>query len=214
MEIVNLKTQSKTKQITTIRQAVKNPNRVNVFLNEKFAFSLDITQCTNFNLKVGQKLNAKKIQEYQRASETGKLYQKTLKWILMRPRSIKETRDYLYGKQKVEITEQDIEMIIKKLEKKKYLNDWEFAKYYVENRFIKKGISTRRLENELQKKGVESEIISQILELGMRDDAQEIQKIIRKKRTKYNDEKLISYLVRQGFDFEMVQNLVQSYEKD
>lgn len=35
MEIVNLKTQSKTKQITTIRQAVKNPNRVNVFLNEK-----------------------------------------------------------------------------------------------------------------------------------------------------------------------------------
>lgn len=214
MEIVNLKTQSKTKQITTIRQAVKNPNRVNVFLNEKFAFSLDITQCTNFKLKVGQKLNAKKIQEYQRASETGKLYQKTLKWILMRPRSIKETRDYLYGKQKVEITEQDIEMIIKKLEKKKYLNDWEFAKYYVENRFIKKGISTRRLENELQKKGVEGEIISQILKLDMRDDAQEIQKIIRKKRTKYNDEKLISYLVRQGFDFEMVQNLVQSYEKD
>ena len=105
-------------------------------------------------------------------------------------------------------------MIIKKLEKKKYLNDWEFAKYYVENRFIKKGISTRRLENELQKKGVESEIISQILELDMRDDAQEIQKIIRKKRVKYNDEKLISYLVRQGFDFEMVQNLVQSYEKD
>lgn len=48
----------------------------------------------------------------------------------------------------------------------------------------------------------------------MRDDAQEIQKIIRKKRVKYNDEKLISYLVRQGFDFEMVQNLVQSYEKD
>lgn len=165
-------------------------------------------------MKVGQKLNAKKIQEYRRASETGKLYQKTLKWIFMRPRSIKETRDYLYGKQKVEITEQDIEMIIKKLEKKKYLNDWEFAKYYVENRFIKKGISTRRLENELQKKGVESEIISQILKLGMRDDAQEIQKIIRKKRVKYNDEKLISYLVRQGFDFEMVQNLVQSYEKD
>ena len=214
MEIVNLKTQSKTKQITTIRQAVKNPNRVNVFLNEKFAFFLDIIQCTNFKLKVGQKLNAKKIQEYRRASETGKLYQKTLKWILMRPRSIKETRDYLYGKQKVEITEQDIEMIIKKLEKKKYLNDWEFAKYYVENRFIKKGISTRRLENELQKKGVESEIISQILKLDMRDDAQEIQKIIRKKRVKYNDEKLISYLVRQGFDFEMVQNLVQSYEKD
>lgn len=214
MEIVNLKTQSKTKQITTIRQAVKNPNRVNVFLDEKFAFSLDIIQCTNFKLKVGQKLNAKKIQEYQRASETGKLYQKTLKWILIRLRSIKETRDYLYGKQKVEITEQDIEMIIKKLENKKYLNDWEFAKYYVENRFIKKGISIRRLGNELQRKGVENEIISQILKLDMRDDAQEIQKIIRKKRVKYNDEKLISYLVRQGFDFEMVQNLVQSYEKD
>ena len=38
---------------------------------------------------------------------------------------------------------------------------------------------------------------------------EEIKKIIAKKRAKYDDEKLISYLCRQGFSFELAQSLVR-----
>ena len=41
-----------------------------------------------------------------------------------------------------------------------------------------------------------------------------ILKIIEKKRAKYDDEKLVSYLCRQGFSYQLARNLVRTYEKD
>ena len=41
-----------------------------------------------------------------------------------------------------------------------------------------------------------------------RDETAEIEKIIAKKRPKYTDEKLIQYLVRQGFDYQLASSLV------
>ena len=57
------------------------------------------------------------------------------------------------------------------------------------------------------KKGIKKEIISEVLD--GRDDEEEIRKIIARKRARYDDEKLISYLVRQGFSYELVQSLVR-----
>ena len=97
---------------------------------------------------------------------------------------------------------------------KKYLSDFEFAKWYVENRFVKKGASLKRLKMELMKKGVSSEIIEEVLNSSERNDEEEILKIIAKKRAKYDDEKLTAYLCRQGFPYQLVNELVQSYGKD
>ena len=90
------------------------------------------------------------------------------------------------------------------------MDDEKFAKYYVENRFTKKGISRKRLKLELFKKGVDRSIVDSVLGEGIRNDEEEIKKIITKKRARYDDEKLINYLVRQGFDFELARNLVQA----
>ena len=65
---------------------------------------------------------------------------------------------------------------------------------------------------ELLKKGIANEIIEKVL--NGRSDEEEIKKIIAKKRAKYTDEKLILYLVRQGFSFELAQSLVRTGEKD
>ena len=85
-------------KITDIRQGVKNPERVNVFINGKFGFSLDIAQLVDLKIKVGKEITAEELGEYKRQSDFGKLYQRTLEWVLMRPRSIRETRDYLQRK--------------------------------------------------------------------------------------------------------------------
>ena len=37
-------------RITDIKQAIKNENRVNIFVNDKYAFSLDIAQVVDFKL--------------------------------------------------------------------------------------------------------------------------------------------------------------------
>ncbi len=229
-------------KITELKQGVKNPNRVNVFVDGKYEFSLDVTQVVDFKIKVGMEISPEQLLEYKKASEFGKLYQRTLEWVLVRPRSVREAREYLlrklrqsssetplrarrYGAQSLSSlpvgrensSESMFELssgIIDRLIDKKYLDDLKFAEYYVENRFVKKGVSKKRLKMELMKKGVSLEIIDEVLNGSERNDKDEILKIIAKKRAKYDDEKLIAYLCRQGFSYQLVQDLVRSYEMD
>ncbi len=198
-----------TFKITNIKQAVKNPERANIFVDGKYEFSLDVTQLLDLKLKVGQKITAEQLSEFKKLSEFGKLYQRTLEWVLARPRSEKETSDYLYKKiYEKKLDKEYIRKIIEKLEKKKYLNDEAFAKWYVENRFVKKGISKKRLSLELAKKGISREIVERVLKDSGRDEKEEILKIIAKKRARYDDDKLIQYLGRQGFSYELAKDLV------
>ena len=198
-----------TFKITNIKQAVKNPERANVFVDGKYEFSLDVTQLLDLKLKVGQEITLAQLSEYKKLSEYGKLYQRTLEWVLARPRSEKETTDYLYKKIYEKKLDKDyIGKIIEKLEKKKYLNDEAFAKWYVENRFVKKGISKKRLSLEVAKKGILREIVERVLKDSGRDEKEEILKIIAKKRARYDDDKLIQYLGRQGFSYELAKDLV------
>ena len=219
-------------KVTALKQGARNLNRVNVYINNKFQFSLDITQVVDFKLKVGNIITPTQLLEYKKASEFGKLYQRTLEWVLTRPRSIKETRDYLFRKlrqkkivdspegRKIErihnLPDEDLanisDEIISRLISKKYLDDLNFAKYYAENRFVKKGISKKRLKMELIKKGISSDIVEQVAE--QRNDKEEILKIIAKKHNKYDDDKLIAYLCRQGFDYQLVQSLVRDCGMD
>jgi regulatory protein len=103
-----------------------------------------------------------------------------------------------------------LEPIIKELKAKKYVDDWDFARFWVENRRLKKGISGRRLREELLTKGVACDIIDEVLALSERADADEIKKIVAKKRKRYDDKQLMAYLVRQGFDYAIVKEIVQT----
>ncbi|MBO7718399.1 RecX family transcriptional regulator, partial [Candidatus Saccharibacteria bacterium] len=175
-----------TYKITNLKQGVKNPNRVNVFLNEKYEFSLDVSQIVDYKLKVGLEITLEKLNELKSASEFGKLYQRTLEWVLLRPRSVKEVKDYLYRKLRASSSgsssrdssqgscsirrrsSEDMskfsDEIILRLISKGYIDDEKFAEYYVENRFVKKGISKKRLGMELVEKGISRETIERVLE--------------------------------------------------
>ena len=87
--------------ITELRQGAKNPNRVNVFVDGKYTLSLDVAQVVDMGVKVGQTVTADELAEMKKASEYGKLYQRTLEWVLTRPHSVRETRDYLVRKLKI-----------------------------------------------------------------------------------------------------------------
>lgn len=199
--------------ITNIRPAVKNPRRANIFIDQKYSFSLDIDQLVELKLKIGQILTPEQVVEFRNLSEFGKLYQATLSWILTKPRSVKETYNHLRLKQlnranSAPISDQIINQVIDRLLIKGHLDDNKFTKYYIQNRFLKKGISSRRLKQELLKKGINQDLIEKTLSESCRSDALEIQKIIAKKAHHYTSNQLIQYLVRQGFDYHLSQNSV------
>ena len=204
-------------RITGMKQGVKNPERVNVYVDGAYMFSLFVTQVVELGVKVGKELSPEELERMKQASEFGKLYQRALEWVLVRPRSMREVKDYLMRKLKGVPREESSEFsqeIISRLVSKGYLDDEKFAEWYVENRFVKKGVASHRLKIELMKKGVGGEIIDRVLSNSSRNDEEEILKMIAKKRAKYDDDKLTQYLCRQGFSYELAQNLVQSYGKD
>lgn len=223
--------QAETWTITKLTPGVKDPNRVNVFLDNHFAFSLDLAQVVDLDVKVGQKINNERLKTLQSASEFGKLYQRTLEWVLTRPHSVRETQDYL-KRRKIkrkqlnrqrereerrplpELQDEMMQQVVERLLEKGYLNDQKFAKFFVENRYVRRGISQRRLRMELKRKGVDDEAAKIALETVPRPEDEEVLKVIKKKRKKYNDFQLIGYLVRQGFDFQRAKNAVENYRPE
>ena len=206
--------------ITDIKQAVKNQNRANIFVNGKHRFSLDIFQLTQLNVKIGSKFTKTEIENLEQQSEFGKLYSLALNYCLIRPHSKKEISDYLWKKtlnrkfknrktgefyEKKGVSNISVEQVLSRLIEKKYIDDEKFAKFWVENRNQRKGSSIKKLKSELFSKGVSSDIIEQVLSESNRNDEDEIQKIIAKKAKRYTDEqKLIAYLARQGFSFDEI----------
>ena len=232
--------------VTELKAGVKNPERVNVYVNGKYALSLDVAQVVDYKLKIGMVIDEEKLEELKKASEFGKEYQRALEWVLMRPRSEREVRDYLAKRRMTkeakkrkagwdrdrEIAEaiargEDAtslqkkakrireaggakydfdDLILERLVERGYVDDKRFAEWWVENRNVRKGTSQKRLKMELVKKGVGLGIVDEVL--GGRNDSDEIEKIIAKKRSKYTDEKLIQYLCRQGFSYDLVREKV------
>jgi len=200
-------------KITGISAQTKNNNRVNVMVDGTYRFSLDIFQVADLGIRVGKDYSEDELVELETESQFGKLYARALEYCMMRPHSAKEVRDYLYRKTRDTRTKtggikkgvpQELTVrVFDRLVEKGYVNDESFARYWVQNRNVTKGTSRRKLTAELRSKGVEQGIIDKFLQESERSDEDELQKIIAKKRHRYDDEqKFMQYLARQGFSYD------------
>jgi len=211
-------------KITSITIQVRDPNRVNISIDGKFRFSLDINQVVDFKLKSGTEIDDDGLAFLEGESRFGKLYGRAAEYCLMRPRSIKELRDYLYKKtlsrrdKNGELREgypKDITArVLDRLIEKKLIDDRKFATYWIENRNLSKGISKRKLSAELSAKGVDRSLVEELLNSSERDDDLEIKKIIKKKRSKYDDQKLMAYLARLGFSYDLIKENLNYVEEE
>ena len=62
------KTQSH--RVTDIKEAVRDHNRVNVYIDDKYYCSLDISQVVDLGIKIGRKLNSEQLEDIKRASKS------------------------------------------------------------------------------------------------------------------------------------------------
>ncbi len=215
-------------EVTKLSAQIKNPDRINIFLDGAYAFSLDIAQVVQHKVKVGRHYSSDEIAWLKQEGEFSKYYSRALVYALSRPRSVKEVEDYLYrltrpkyfvknGKrlEKVGMAASLIPLIISKLKEKNYLNDEVFANYWVQNRNLSKGVSQRVLTMELKQKGIAQAIIEQVLANGMRNDEEEIRKVIQKRAHRYQDKaKFIKYLLGKGYQYSLIQEVLESENEE
>jgi regulatory protein len=211
-------------KITSISIQQRDKNRVNVSVDGKYRFSLDYTQISELGVKVGNEYTEVQLSDLENESQFGKLYMRALEYSLMRPHSQYELRQYLYrktrdtltktGSIKKGVSKELTERVFDRIILKGYVNDEAFAEYWVENRQLRKGISKRKLQAELATKGVDRSIVESLLSKTDRSDDDEIQKIIEKKASRYDDEqKLIAYLARQGFSYDDIKQAIEKSKK-
>ena len=211
-------------KITSISVQQRDKNRVNVSVDGKYKFSLDLTQVVELGIKIGNEYNEAELADLENESQFGKLYMRALEYSLMRPHSERELSDYLYrktrdtrtktGSIKKGVSKALTERVYARILDKGYVNDEAFARYWVENRQLRKGISKRKLQAELASKGVDRSIVESLLSQTERNDEDELSKIIEKKAGRYNDEqKLVAYLARQGFSYDDIKQAIETMKE-
>jgi regulatory protein len=216
-------------KITNIVVQTRNPDRVNVSVDGAYRFSLDIFQVTELGIKIGNEYTESELMSFEEESVFGRLYTRALEYALVRPRSVKEVKEYLWKKTRPSLVKRrstgevvkrkgvstvSAERVLEGLVSKGYVDDEKFASFWVENRNQRKGTSLRRLSAELAAKGVSRSIIEAVLAQGGRSDQNELQKIVAKKAARYPDkQKFVAYLLRLGFSYDDINEALANSEE-
>src|SRR3989344_4831643 len=147
-------------------------------------------------------------------------YNLSLRFLSYRPRSEKEIIDYLKKKKIDEVTQGKI---IDKLKNYNFINDIEFAKFWIEQRTKFKHKPIRVIEYELKQKGINKDLIDEVLssfESSKEVDLESAKKLAEKKldfyrslNPKKRQEKVMSYLLRRGFNYEVVKKALAGHFK-
>lgn len=190
-------------RVTALKYQVKNAERVSVFIDEKYSFSLTVAELLATGLKKGTELSEADIAAYKKLSADGKVKGRAYEWLLGRPHSTQELKDYFYRK-KV-----DPELAVKLMQEFKatgVLSNERYAEWAVE-RLQRKNKSSRAITAELRRKGIEEETVKQFVGASVEANTTALQQLVAKLRTKqrYQDpKKLAIYLVGKGFSYEEV----------
>lgn len=197
------------REITALTFQKRNKDRVNVYLDGRFAFGLAAIEASR--LHVGQTLRDHEITELRRRDEIERAYERALNYLSYRPRSEWEVQRNLRQK---DIEDPVIDVVVGRLTRAGLLDDGEFARYWVDNRVRFNPRGLRGLRHELRQRGVSRSIIDETLatldveaaarkaaEVGARRFSQAAPRDFRRK--------LQAYLARRGFSYVVIKPLVE-----
>src|SRR3990167_6284415 len=191
-------------KITAIKAQVKNPERVSVLVDDKYSFSLSLDELVSQKLRKDDELSQADVKRFKKLSDDGKLRARSLEWLLNRPHSIREFKDYLYRKKADPLLS---EALTQEFIEKNYLNEYKFGEWLIDLQ-KRRGNSNRAIRSELFKQGLGREMIDELMAAGGEGEEQRLKILIAKKRgtSRYKNDpkKLASYLVSQGFSYNQV----------
>ena len=198
------------RKITAIEAQKRNPNRVNIYLDDQYAFGL--ARIVAAWLQVGQVLSDEKIAAMQEEDAREVALQKALHFLSYRARSLEEVRKNL---EKHEIPEPVIQSTLERLQTTGLLNDHDFARTWVENRNTFRPRGRRALRMELRQKGLSESVIDATLQETTDEEELALQaayKYLRKLQgLDWMDfrKKLGGFLSRRGFPYEVIATVTQ-----
>lgn len=194
--------------ITALTAQVKNPDRVNVFVDGAFVLGLALPVAAG--LRIGQEISQAELEQLDQRDEVHRARERAIRLLARRPYSSDEIARYL---RRHNAGDDIIQNVIDDLTEAKLIDDDAFAAYWVEQRETFRPRSRLALRQELSQKGVDREAIAEALsEL---DEVEAARRVARKQAGRWQGlpeadwrAKMTRYLMRQGYPYDVVSEVV------
>jgi regulatory protein len=194
--------------ITKVEPTLRDPERVSIHIDGAFALALPAIEALQRGLAPGMELDDEAAAELESVAEIDRATTAALHFVAYRPRSEREVRDRLRRR---EFSPPAIDAAVAKMRHWNYLDDRAFAEYWIENRAEHAPRGKRRLVSELRAKGVDREVVGEVLEdadLGEQDAALALARkrlgALRGLDEQTQRRRLSSFLARRGYDWDVV----------
>ena len=193
--------------ITRLVYQKRNKQRVNVYLDDAYAFALPDTVAGQ--LKIGQHLTDVEIADLRTVDSEAKAFDRALRFLGNRPRSRSEVEARL---EQAGYTPEIRAKVLERLQRLGYIDDQAFIAWWIDNRSQFNPRSARALRQELWQKGVASELVKDAL-AGLDDnDLALAAGLNRASRWRHLpreafDKKMLGFLQRRGFNYSTARNV-------
>lgn len=203
--------------ITSIKSQ-KNKKRVNIYLDDKFGFGLDIETFLKRGLKKDQVLSEEEISSIVKGGEFQKTYDKILRFATLRPRSETEFIEWL---KKHKVHKSIYNELFNRLKRLELVGDKKFSKWWIDQRSQFRPKSKRALIQELRQKGVKTDIIEEVLSNENIDESSAAKRILAKKSYKWKKltgiekrKKIYVFLMQRGFSGDVIREVLGGFSDD
>lgn len=203
---------TKTKVITKIEVQKKNKNRCSVFINEEFAFGMDLDSVIKYDIQKGNEYTDHEYEDLLKKLQYEKAKFAALRYIDYSPRTIKETIDKL---QTLEFEETVVEATLEFLKSYGYLNDLEYAHSFIRNRIHQKRHGRHKVSYDLIRRGISKDISAPILEEYQEAEYEGATYLYHKKTkgAEITDQKekakITRYLQSRGYSYDIIKDVIQ-----
>ncbi len=145
-------------KITALRTGKGRAKRVNVFLDGKFAFSLEAEVAVKEGLRLEQEIAASRTETLLKSDQCHLCFNAAAHYLSYRPRSEFELRERLRRRG---FADDNIAAVLDKLKGQGLMDDTKFAQFWKDNRETFSPRSQWLTRLELRRKGVAEDIIEQ-----------------------------------------------------
>jgi regulatory protein len=200
-------------RITRIEKQSARSKRYQIEVDGEPFCSVHEDVLVRFRLHKGMEMDRHQLEEILAAEEYNKVRMAALRFLSYKPRTACELRQQLERK---DFSAKMICQVIAEMEKSGYLDDRQFARQWVNERMHGKGYGSRRLKQELMRKGIDLSLIDEALtEVDQDKERQLAMQVAERRYLRIGREpwptverRLGQYLLRQGYSMGVVRSVL------
>lgn len=200
-------------KITNIEQQKKNKNRMSIYIDNEYAFGLNISIYEKYNLKKDMEVTEEFVEEVLINEERNKAVNQGLKFLTASQKTEKEVREKL---EVLDFEKEIIDYAVDYLKDQRYIDDEQYTKSFINDQLSFSKDGRRKIRTKLYRKGIDMETLDRMIS-GIADEvfvenalsvARKRLKSMTFKDVDERDQKIFRFLFYKGYDFDIVKKAV------